>query len=133
MIKEATLRSKDVYKILLWVIKVIPVLISLMALSNTILSYFKIDLEIFSYLGGVSVFTLLFLYLSSYVFRFCSYHRMFIHYITVTWIINIYDYYIGISISDRNYLCFQLIVAGICLFLFLILYKNAKTDKTIID
>lgn len=58
------------------------------ALLNSILSYFNIDLYILSYIGGISIFTMIFLYLSSYVFKFCEYHRMFLHYVVVTWIIN---------------------------------------------
>lgn len=53
-----------------------------------------------SYIGGISVIPLIFLYLASYMFRFCEYHRMFLHYIVFTWIINITDYYVGIPISD---------------------------------
>ena len=70
------------------------------ALLNSILSYFNIDLYILSYIGGISIFTMVFLYLSSYVFKFCEYHRMFLHYVVVTWIINTIDYYIGIPIDD---------------------------------
>ena len=51
-----------------------------------------------SYIGGISVIPLVFLYLASYMFRFCEYHRMFLHYIVFTWIINITDDYVGIPI-----------------------------------
>ena len=97
------------------------------ALLNSILSYFNIDLYILSYIGGVSIFTMVFLYLSSYVFKFCEYHRMFLHYVVVTWIINTIDYYIGIPINDLEYLCLQMIIAGISLFIILLLYY--KTNK----
>ena len=40
------------------------------ALLNSILSYFNIDLYILSYIGGISIFTMVFLYLSSYVIVF---------------------------------------------------------------
>ena len=97
------------------------------ALLNSILSYFNIDLYILSYIGGISIFTMVFLYLSSYIFKFCEYHRMFLHYVVVTWIINTIDYYIGIPINDLEYLCLQMIVAGISLFIILLLYY--KTNK----
>ena len=97
------------------------------ALLNSILSYFNIDLYILSYIGGISIFTMVFLYLSSYVFKFCEYHRMFLHYVVVTWIINTIDYYIGIPINDLEYLCLQMIIAGISLFIILLLYY--KTNK----
>ena len=99
------------------------------ALLNSILSYFNIDLYILSYIGGIPIFTMVFLYLSSYVFKFCEYHRMFLYYVVVTWIINTIDYYIGIPINDLEYLCLQMIIAGISLFIILLLYY--KTNKKI--
>ena len=123
------LRSKLLYKIELRLLKIIPMILALTALLNSILSYFNIDLYILSYIGGISIFTMVFLYLSSYVFKFCEYHRMFLHYVVVTWIINTIDYYIGIPINDLEYLCLQMIIAGISLFIILLLYY--KTNKKI--
>ena len=80
------LRSKLLYKIELRLLKIIPMILAFTALLNSILSYFNIDLYILSYIGGISIFTMVFLYLSSYVFKFCEYHRMFLHYVVVTWI-----------------------------------------------
>ena len=127
------LKSKTLYKIELGLMKVIPMILALTALLNSILSYFGIDLYILSYIGGVSIFTMLFLYLSSYVFKFCEYHRMFLHYIVSTWIINIIDYYVGIPISDLEYLCLQMIIAGISLFIILYLYVKSYKKPTIKD
>ena len=123
------LRSKLLYKIELRLLKIIPMILAFTALLNSILSYFNIDLYILSYIGGISIFTMVFLYLSSYVFKFCEYHRMFLHYVVVTWIINTIDYYIGIPINDLEYLCLQMIIAGISLFIILLLYY--KTNKKI--
>ena len=123
------LKSKLLYKIELRLLKIIPMILAFTALLNSILSYFNIDLYILSYIGGISIFTVVFLYLSSYVFKFCEYHRMFLHYIVVTWIINTIDYYIGIPINDLEYLCLQMIIAGISLFIILLLYY--KTNKKI--
>lgn len=127
------LKSKTLYKIELGLLKVIPMVLALTALLNSILSYFGIDLYILSYIGDVSIFTMLFLYLSSYVFKFCEYHRMFLHYIVSTWIINIIDYYVGIPISDLEYLCLQMIIAGISLFIILYLYVRSHKKLTIED
>ena len=80
-------------------------LLAFITLLNYILSYFNIDLVILSYIGGVSLITILFIYIASYTFRFCEYYRMFLHYIVVTWIINIIDLYIEILINNLEYLC----------------------------
>ena len=91
MLVVENLRSKLLYKIELRLLKIIPMVLAFTALLNSILSYFNIDLYILSYMGGISIFTMVFLYLSSYVFKFCEYHRMFLHYVVVTWIINTND------------------------------------------
>ena len=108
-------------------------LYALLSLLNTVLSYLDIDCVILSYIGSVSFITLLFLYITSYVFKFCEYHRVFIHYTTITWILNIIDLYIGIPISDVAYLGVQLIVAGICLFTILYLYVKSNKKSSLED
>lgn len=86
------------YKLLILMLKYIPMLISLVYVLNTALSYFYIDIPVLSNLAGMSILPWIFMYLSATVFRFCLYHKMFLHYILVTDIINIIDYYIGIPI-----------------------------------
>jgi len=124
MTVEEKLKSKYLYKIVLYLIKVIPVITAALFLLNTILSYFYIDLEIFSHLCGVSVFSLLFFYLTSIVFQFCIYHRLCLHYITITWLLRLYDYYIGIPVDNRALLLIYLAITGI--FLFIIIYEYCK-------
>lgn len=123
--------NKSLHKILLYLIKVVPMVMAFISLINSTASYYDIELPILSYIGGYSFLSLLFLYLTSYIFKFCEYHRMFIHYITITWILNIVDLYIGIPIGDLPYLLLQLIIAGISLFIILYLYvkNHRKTIK----
>lgn len=121
------LDRRRLYRVEVWVIKVIPMLLALTSLLNTVLSYFGIDAVILSYIGGVSILPLLFLYLSSYVFRFCTYHRLFLHYVLLNWILNIVDYYWGIPVSDKNLFLLYMIITGV--FLFLILYYHQKSLK----
>lgn len=115
------------HKWVLLILKVIPMILAFTALLNTILSYWDVDIPLLSYLGGVSLFPLIFLYLSSYAFQFCEYHRMFLHYVTLNWVLNIYDYYIGIPLSDKELLMMYLIITGI--FMFIILYLHLKELK----
>ena len=115
------------HSIVLKLLKIIPMLLALTALLNTLLSYFYMEVLLLSYIGGVSILPLLFLYLSSYAFGFCSYHRMFLHYVLINWVLNIYDYYIGIPLSDKELLMLYLIITGV--FLFIILYLHQKSLK----
>ena len=128
---EENLRSKTLYKIEIGLLKIIPMVLAGIYLSNTILSYFlDIDLIILSYIGGISLLPLMFLYLSSYVFRFCIYHRVFLHYITINELILTLDTHIGLPISDLEYFCLQMSVFGISLFLFLYLYVKSNKGST---
>lgn len=102
-------------------------LISLCYFMNTTLSYFGIDMPIWSYIGGMSLLPWLFLYLSSFVFKFCLYHRLFLYYILVSDIINYYDMYIGLPVDNRQLFVINYAIAGI--FLFLILYFKIKYDR----
>lgn len=121
--------SKFLYKIELYLLKVIPMIMAALHLASTTLFYFGIDLEILSYIGGVSFLTLGFLYLSSYVFKFCEYHRMFLHYVVVTNIISIYDAYIGIPVSDGTLFIINTSIAGIFLFIILYLKRHEQFLK----
>ena len=118
--------NKLLYKVTVIVLKILPMLLAFITLLNSILSYFNIDLVILSYIGGVSLITILFIYVVSYTFKFYEYYRMFLYYIVVTWIINIIDLYIGIPINDLEYLCLQMIIAGISLFIILYFYLKRK-------
>ena len=118
--------NKLLYKVTVIVLKILLMILAFITLLNSILSYFNIDLVILSYIGGVSLITILFIYVASYTFKFCEYHRIFLHYIVVTWIINIIDLYIGIPINDLEYLCLQMIVAGVSLFIILYFYLKRK-------
>ena len=119
--------TKEIYKIELCTIKIIPMAISVIYLLNTILSYCYIDLPILSWIGGLSLLPWLFLYLSSFVFRFCIYHRMFLYYIAVCNILSYIDYTWTLPISDRGLFLLNIIIAGI--FLFVILYLKLKVCK----
>lgn len=128
MVVEERLRSKILYKIELFLLKIIPMLMAACFACNSILSYFDIEVTIINYIGGVSLLPLIFLYLSSYVFKFCAYHRMFLHYLLITDIINIYDYHIGIPLDNLKYLCLHMIVTAISMFIVLYLYINKKKE-----
>lgn len=121
--------QKRLHKVTIGVLKVIPMLLALVSLTNLILSYCGIDLAILSYIGCTSLLPLIFLYLSSYCFGFCSYHRMFLHYVVVNDILSAYDYNVGIPISDVSLFIVHLIITGIALFLILYLHQHDKCNK----
>lgn len=133
MAKEERL-SKRSHKLLLLTLKFIPMITACCYLLNTILSAFGIYAGFLSHISGMSLFPWLFILIATYVFRFCSYHRMFLYYILVSDVINIIDYYIGIPLSTFNILALHFFIAGLFLFLILYLYvkhrQNSSTQDT---
>ena len=129
--EEKSVRSKITHKVLILVVKYIPMLISIFYMLNTILCWIDIDTPVISNIAGVSILTWLFLYLSSIVFQFCIYHRMFLYYILVTDIINIYDFYLDIPISTVQLLSVHSAIIGILLFLLLYIHikNHDKSNK----
>lgn len=119
--------SRVLYKAVIVAIKVIPILIATLFLVRSILSCVDVDVTWLSYLCGMSLIPLLFMYLVSYAFKFCTYHRMFLHYIVVNDAINYIDYYIGIPLQYHELLRLHIIIAGI--FLLLIIYYHQKWKK----
>ena len=118
--------EKCLYKIEIYILKVIPVVLALICFLNTVLCYFGIDLPILTYVGGVSFLTIGFLYLSSYAFKFCSYHRMFLHYIVVINVLSYIDMVFGIPINDFNLL---ILYTSIALLFMLLIVVNIRNER----
>lgn len=129
-VEENSLRNKSLYKIELYLLKAMPMLLAAIYLINTVLSYYDIILPVLSYIGGLSLIPLVFMYISSYVFRFCSYHRMFLHYIVINDLINLVDYYYTLPILDWQLLVLHMSIAGISLFIILYLYVKSHRKAT---
>lgn len=121
--------NKTLYLIEIKLLKFIPYLTALFYLLNTILSYFNIDCSMFSMLAGHSIISILFMLLSSYVFKFCEYHRIPLYYMIVIECINLYDWYIGIPIENKEILILHLIIAGITMFVILYLYLKSRSNE----
>ena len=124
MIKEVKSVNKRLYKLELYSAKVVPTLMAGITLANTVLSYVGIQLVCLSYIGGISLLVLIRFYITSYTYRFCSYHRMFLHYILISNSVALYDYHVGIPLSDVNLFALNMIIAGVSLFI--ILYLKFK-------
>lgn len=118
--------KKFYYKLELIYVKYSPMLIALGLLLNSILCYFHIYTLYYvgGYLFGVSLLTIGHMYNSSRVYKFCKYHRMFIHYILLNNILNAIDFAFRLPLSSKELFYMNITIAGI--FLFLILYYYLK-------
>ena len=121
--------ERSLYKLMIWVLKIIPMLLAIITILGTLFDFIGFDSSVFSYLGGMSLLPLLFLYLSSFVFRFCAYHRMFLHYIVANNVVTYIDYHIGIPIENRSLFLVHVILVGLFLFLVLYFYRREKCCK----
>jgi hypothetical protein len=98
---ESTLKSKTLYKITLLTFKMLPMIMSFSYLIMFVLANTVEDWVIIPHILGTVIAPLAFVYLTSYVFKFCAFHRMFIHYYAFVELLNVTDYYVRIPISDE--------------------------------
>jgi hypothetical protein len=110
MVVEERLRSKFLYKIEIIGIKYIPFIIAIMYFIDTILDAFKVDIGILSHLFGMSFLPWCFLLLSSYVFKFCLFHRIPLYYIALNHVISLIDYYIGIPLELEPWVVLHILI-----------------------
>ena len=74
---------------------------------------------------------MIFLYVSSYVFKFCFYHRIFLHYIVINYAISVYDEYIGIPLDNYNYVVVNCLIMFIIIVIATISYVNRRNKEVI--
>lgn len=117
-VEEKSNINKKLYKIELILLKTIPYILSFCYITNTVLSYLCIEVEIFSMICGISVLPFIFILISSFVFKFCKYHRMMIYYVGISELLAWIDYYYHIPISTNIYYILLFVIFGIFLFLF---------------
>lgn len=114
----------SLYKIELHWIKIIPMVLSFTTFLDTILSYLEVEGTILAYINALLVW--LFLYLSSFAFHFCKWHRMFLYYILLEGIINWYDYTYGIPLGLRPMVAIQLCLIAIFISIGLYFHQHDK-------
>jgi hypothetical protein len=123
-----TLKSKNLYKLMLVVLKGLPMVMALgFVLSNTIPRINPV-LNMIVHICGLIIPQFAFMYLSSYIFKFCSYHRIFLHYILAIQAITVTDWYIGIPISNEEIRQLQYAVSVVFAIIAFCLYIKHRID-----
>lgn len=118
---EDLLITMNKTKLFVLVSKVLPMILAFFHLLNCIFGYFNLNNIILGYISGISILTIGYLYLVSYIIKLCEYYRMFLHYCVIIDIINIYDYYISIPITNIQLMYLYVIVTIIVMFIILYL------------
>jgi hypothetical protein len=98
---DTTLKSKSLYKLTLVTIKLLPMIMVISYIIMFILANTIEQFVIIPHILGTVIAPLVLLYLISYLFKYCYFHRLFIHYYAFIEILNVTDYYIKIPISDK--------------------------------
>ena len=124
--------NKDLYKVDLFLLKLLPVI---MVISHIIASYgaifqvvsgAAIIIQIVSHYLGLVIAPIAFMYISSQVFQFCNYHRMFIHYIAVIELMNVTNWYFRIPITNELYNGIQVTITIVFAILAIIMYIKKR-------
>lgn len=121
--------NKRLYKLTILTLKFLPIaMASAFMISNII--HISI-VQIISHIIGINIAQFLFIYLTSYVFKFCNYHRIFIHYLVLIETINVIDWYIGIPISDKAMQITHIVISLVFIVIAVKMYynKNIKCIK----
>lgn len=105
--------NKLLYKIEIILLKFIPFILATFNFIHTILWILGIGCPILVDIAGISLLSLLFLYLSSFVFKFCIYHRLPLYYIMVNDSINILDYTFNFNIADYHWIIIHSVLFGL--------------------
>lgn len=121
--------SKQLYKSTLVVLKFLPMCMALSFMLNNICHDHVVNL--ISHVVGSNLLYFTFLYLTSHVFKFCNYHRIFIHYIVVIQTISVIDFYIGIPISNVAIrgLCSTISVVFLIISILMYIHKRLKSNS----
>jgi hypothetical protein len=118
--------NKNLYKIGLYSLKIIQIIIGIICFINTILFYFNIDLIELSFFGGISFLSSFQLLWFSYIFKLCLYHRLPLYYTIFINLLSYIDIKWNIPISQSNLI--TLLISITTIFMFLIIYLKMKHE-----
>ena len=91
--EPTTLRSKSVYKVTVKLLKLLPMIMVLSYFIMLGLSFVADRYVVIPHVLGTVIAPLVFIYLISYVFRYCTFHRLFIHYYVFIQLLNVIGHY----------------------------------------
>ena len=122
--------NKTLYETEIAFLKLLLPIMGISYMLNCLGYYWSSWIQIATHFLGLVVAPMVFMLISSYVFKFCSYHRLFIYYIIIDELLRLIDWYFGIPISNKAIADVHLALAFIfiALALGLFIHKRRK-DK----
>lgn len=91
-----------------------------------VLNYYELPHYYLNVFGGFSICFIITLYLQSYIFQFCSWHRVPIHYVLLSNIIALIDDIVKIPLSDLNMMRMYFVL--LVMFTMLFIYQESKFE-----
>ena len=98
---SSSLKNKELYKTSLVLLKILPIVMVAAYLLMLLCFYFDSKLVILPHILGTVGAPLAFIYITSYVFKFCAFHRLFIHYYAFVDILNVSDHYLHPYFNEK--------------------------------
>ncbi len=129
--KKAAKLKQNNHKLFLLSLKLLPPIMAVGCFLSTVFQYFYIEEIITTELCFAGILPILFLVFTSYVFKFCEYHRIYLYYIILNEVMNIINYNVELNITDTVFIRIHIIVFFIATLLTTILYLYGRKDKHI--
>lgn len=129
MVMEEMSKNLLSHKFLLILIKYIPHIIALFYGIYNILGICGIDFIVAGYFVHMSVLSWIFMYLLSFIFRYCYVHRLPLYYILSSEILTISDYLLNYSIEESIIIMLNLVLIFITIFGYTFYYIKYKLKK----
>lgn len=127
MEKEENVKQSNIkYKSFLIITKYFPHISAFMYVIYTLLQFAGIDPIILGYLLDYSLIPWLYMYLTSYIFRYCYVHRLPLYYILINEILTITDYYVGIPLNNFSLLLLHLLFIALLIYGYSFYYIKYK-------
>jgi hypothetical protein len=116
---------------MIFTLKILPAVMASSYLIELISTLLGFGTQVLVNFIGMIAAPVLFMYLASYVFKFCEYHRMFIHYVLIIEILTTAKWYFPLIVTGQillnvTFVLSVLLIIGIILFNIAKIYKKKR-------
>ena len=120
--------DKRRHKLLIFALKILPAIMAGSYVIELTSIFLGLGTQVLVNFIGMIVAPILFMYLASYVFKFCEYHRIFIHYVLILEILTTVKWYYPVIVTSQLVLNISFFLSGLLMLcvLFFNVYKIYK-------
>lgn len=117
------------HQITMLVFKWLPAVMAFSYIMNVYCAFIGTWFQMVTHFVGLALTPLIFYYIASYVFHFCWYHRLFIHFIAIEELINLTDWYFHIPISNEAICYVHFTIMAIFLMIAIVTFMVKRPKK----